>query len=215
MLPTPLRLTDCGLPVALSAKVRLALRVPLTAGVKVTPTTQAPLGATVAPAQVSLLIAKSLGFAPPIVTVETVRFAAPLLVTVSVCAALGAPTSWLPKSRLAAESVKAEAMPVPLTGMMCGLPAASSVIFTDAVRFPAAEGLKVTVAVQLAPGASRTSTRVGENKVRSMGTRHHDTGNIQSCGATIGQGDGPRRAGRAYGLAIERNGRATDRDAGC
>lgn len=48
-----------------------------------------------------------------------------------------------------------------------------------------------------------------------MGTRHHDTGNIQSCGATIGQGDGPRRAGRAYGLTIERNGRATDRDAGC
>jgi hypothetical protein len=93
LLPPPLRLTDCGLPVALSAKVRLALRTPLTAGVKVTLTEQVPLDATVAPEQVSLLIAKSLGFAPPIVTVEMVRFAVPLLVTVSVCAALGAPTS--------------------------------------------------------------------------------------------------------------------------
>ena len=50
--------------------------------------------------------------------------------------------------------MKAEAIPVPLSGTVCGLPAASSSIFIDAVRLPAAEGLKVTVAVQLAPGAS-------------------------------------------------------------
>jgi len=90
--PPPLRLIDCGLPGALSAKVRLALRAPLAAGVKVTPTKQVPLDMTVAPEQVSLLIAKSLAFAPPIVTVEMVRFAVPLLVIVSVCAAPGAPT---------------------------------------------------------------------------------------------------------------------------
>jgi hypothetical protein len=90
--PPPLRLTDCGLPAALSAKVRLALRAPLTDGVKVTPTMQAPLEITVAPEQASLLIAKSLGFAPPIVTVETVRFAVALLVTVSVSTGLGTPT---------------------------------------------------------------------------------------------------------------------------
>jgi hypothetical protein len=47
---------------------------------------------TVDPEQVSLLIAKSLGFAPPIVTIEIVRFAVPLLVTISVCAALATPT---------------------------------------------------------------------------------------------------------------------------
>jgi hypothetical protein len=51
-----------------------------------------PLDATVAPEQVSLLIAKSLGFVPPIDTVEMVRFAVPLLVTVSVSAALATPT---------------------------------------------------------------------------------------------------------------------------
>jgi hypothetical protein len=77
----------------LSAKKRLALRVPLAAGVKVTPTAQVLPDMTVEPEQVSLLIAKSLAFAPPIVAVEMVRFAVPLLVTVSVCAALGAPTS--------------------------------------------------------------------------------------------------------------------------
>jgi hypothetical protein len=92
LLPSPLRLTDCGLPAALSAKVRVALRAPLAVGVKVTLTPQVPLEMTVAPEQESLLIAKSLGFAPPIIAVEMVRFAVPLLVTVSVCAALGAPT---------------------------------------------------------------------------------------------------------------------------
>jgi hypothetical protein len=50
--------------------------------------------------------------------------------------------------------VKTEVMPVPLSATVCGLPAALSSIFTDAVRLPAAEGLKVTLAVQLAPGAS-------------------------------------------------------------
>jgi hypothetical protein len=45
-------------------------------------------------------------------------------------------------------------MPVPLSATVCGLPAALSVIFTDAVRLPVAEGAKVTLAVQLAPGAT-------------------------------------------------------------
>jgi hypothetical protein len=91
-LPSPLRLTDWGLPGTLSANMRLALRAPLAAGTKVTPTEQVPLDMTVAPEHVSLLIAKSLAFASPIVTVEMVRFAVPLLVTVSVCAAPDVPT---------------------------------------------------------------------------------------------------------------------------
>jgi hypothetical protein len=50
--------------------------------------------------------------------------------------------------------VKAEVTPVPLSATVCGLPAASSVILTAAVRLPVSEGLKVTLVVQLAPGAS-------------------------------------------------------------
>jgi hypothetical protein len=46
------------------------------------------LGINVAPVQVSALLAKSLAFVPPIVTVKMVRLAVPVLVTLTLCAAL-------------------------------------------------------------------------------------------------------------------------------
>jgi hypothetical protein len=92
-IPVPLRLTICGLFKALSVIVRLAALVPLAVGVKVTLTAQVALGITVAPVQVSALLAKSLAFAPPIVAVEMVKFAVPLLVTVTPWPALAVPTS--------------------------------------------------------------------------------------------------------------------------
>jgi hypothetical protein len=86
--PVPVKLTVCGLLEALSAKFSEALRLPVADGVNVTLTVQALLGATGAPVQASALLAKSLAFVPPIVTVEIVRLAVPVLVTVSVWAAL-------------------------------------------------------------------------------------------------------------------------------
>jgi hypothetical protein len=76
----------------LSAKFNEALRLPVADGVNVTLTVQVPSGVTVAPVQVLALLAKSLAFAPAIVTVEIVRLAVAVLVTVSVWAALVAPT---------------------------------------------------------------------------------------------------------------------------
>jgi hypothetical protein len=73
---------------ALSVKVNVPLRAPVAAGVNVTLTVQVLLGVTVAPVQVSALLAKSLAFVPPIATVEMVRLAVPVLVTVSVRGAL-------------------------------------------------------------------------------------------------------------------------------
>jgi hypothetical protein len=73
---------------ALSLKFSEALRLPVADGVNVTLTVQVPLGITVAPVQVSALLAKSLAFVPPIVSVEMVRLAVPVLVTVSAWAAL-------------------------------------------------------------------------------------------------------------------------------
>jgi hypothetical protein len=73
---------------ALSVKFSEALRLPVADGVNVTLTVQVPLGITVAPVQVSALLAKSLGFVPPSVTVEMVRLAVPVLVTVSAWGAL-------------------------------------------------------------------------------------------------------------------------------
>ena len=87
-VPVPLKLTVCGLLGALSVKFSEALRLPAADGVNVTLTVQVPLGVTVAPVQVSALLAKSLAFVPPIVTVEMVRLAVPVLVTVTLCAAL-------------------------------------------------------------------------------------------------------------------------------
>ena len=86
--PVPERVTVCGLSLVLSLKLSEALRLPVADGVNVTLTVQVPLGITVAPVQVSALLAKSLAFVPPSVTVEMVRLAVPVLVTVSAWAAL-------------------------------------------------------------------------------------------------------------------------------
>jgi hypothetical protein len=45
-------------------------------------------------------------------------------------------------------------VPVPVSGTVCGLPAALSVIETEAVRMPFAVGVKVTLMVQFAPAAT-------------------------------------------------------------
>src|SRR5712692_6652619 len=45
-------------------------------------------------------------------------------------------------------------MPVPASDTDCGLPAASSVMFTVAARAPGPAGVKLTLIVQLAPGAT-------------------------------------------------------------
>ena len=44
--------------------------------------------------------------------------------------------------------------PVPVSGRLCGLSAASSAILTLALRAPFAEGVKVTLRMQFAPAAS-------------------------------------------------------------
>ena len=72
----------------MSVKFSEALRLPVADGANVTLTLQVLVGVTVAPVQVSALLAKSLAFVPPIVNVEMVRLAVPMLVTVSAWAAL-------------------------------------------------------------------------------------------------------------------------------
>src|SRR5271157_4297696 len=91
LLPFPVKLTVCGLLEALSVKFSEALRLPVADGSNVTLTAQVLLGVTVAPVQVSALLAKSLAFVPLIVTVEMVRLPVPVLVTVSVWAVLLVP----------------------------------------------------------------------------------------------------------------------------
>jgi hypothetical protein len=87
-VPVPLKPSVCGLSEALSANESEAVRAPVALGVKVTLTVQVLLGVTVAPVQVSALLAKSVELVPVRVTLVMVRLAVPLLVTVTDCAAL-------------------------------------------------------------------------------------------------------------------------------
>jgi len=45
-------------------------------------------------------------------------------------------------------------VPVPVSPTVCGLPEALSVNVSEAARLPLAEGVKVTLIVQLAPAAT-------------------------------------------------------------
>lgn len=80
----PLSAKLWGLPEVLSVKFSEALRLPVADGVNIALTVQVLLGVTVAPVQVSALLAKSPAFSPLTVTVKMVRLAGPVLVTVPV-----------------------------------------------------------------------------------------------------------------------------------
>jgi len=74
-----------------------------------------------------------------------VSVAFPALLNVIFWTVLLDPTFTLPKLRLAGDRVTVAAVPVPVSGTDCGLPAALSTTLTLAVRVPVAVGLKVTL----------------------------------------------------------------------
>jgi hypothetical protein len=97
---------------------------------------------------------KSPLFVPAIAVLMMFTVTVPLFVSVMACAALAVVTSWPAKFRLVGASVTAGAVPVPVSATLCGLPRALSVMVTDALRFPVALGLKVTLIMQFAPAAT-------------------------------------------------------------
>jgi hypothetical protein len=104
-----------------------------------------------------LVCAKSLAFVPVTAMLVMVRVALPLLVRVTAWAVLVVPTAWLENARLPVDRVTAgagELVPVPDKPTACGLPLALSVTLSEALRLPVAEGVKVTLIVQLAPAAT-------------------------------------------------------------
>jgi hypothetical protein len=84
------------------------------------------------------------------------KLALPLLVKVMVWAVLVISTGWLEKPRLLGEKLTPLVVlaPVPERLTAWGLPEALSVTTMDAARLPLAEGVKVTLMVQLAPAAT-------------------------------------------------------------
>ena len=167
-VPVPLKVTVCGLPLALSVKTSEALKLPVVAGVNVTLTAQVMVGATVAPVQVSALLAKSLGFVPPIAAVEMFRLLVPVLVTVTVWAVLVVLASWV-KVKPGAEKLTAGAVPVPLKVTVCGLPLALSVKTSEALKLPVVAGVNVTLTAQVLPGVTVAPVQVSALLAKSLG----------------------------------------------
>src|ERR1035438_2761432 len=88
-----------------------AVRDPLTVGVKVTLIVQLAPAATLAPQL--LLWPKSPGLVPATARLVIVKAALPVLLRVTACTALAAPTAWPAKVRLLGERLATAAVPVP------------------------------------------------------------------------------------------------------
>ena len=99
--PVPVSGIFCGLSLALSAMLIVALRAPLAEGENVTLMAQEPLAANVLGLVGQVFVwPKSAAFAPFTAIPVMVSGAAPVLVSVTVWEALVVPTFWLPKLTL-------------------------------------------------------------------------------------------------------------------
>jgi hypothetical protein len=108
----PVRATVCGLPAALSDALRVALRVPLAEGVKVTLMGHVASAATELPHV--LVSAKSPALAPVSMMLVMLSGAPPLFVIVTAWALLVVPSDWLANVKLAGDKTAvAAATPVP------------------------------------------------------------------------------------------------------
>lgn len=159
LLPVPLSATVCGLPVALSAMLKVATSSPVTVGVKVTPIVQLALAAKVpfgAHAFVPLTSAKLLLLEPVIEKVPIVTGPVPVLVTVTFCAGLVEFTGCEANVRLLGVTVTVAGpfTAVPVNVTVCGLPLALSVKVIAPVRVPAAVGLNVIWKAQGVPSTA-------------------------------------------------------------
>lgn len=101
-VPVPVRVTDCGDPVALSAACSVAVRVPAAAGLKVTEMVQ--LAATGRLPQVLVWVYEDRSV-PMMEIVGALTVAFPVFVIVTVCAVLDFPTAVLVKVRVAGDRV--------------------------------------------------------------------------------------------------------------
>src|SRR5271167_2073319 len=131
------------------------VRVPLAVGLKVTVTLQLAIGARLVPQCGSLW--KSLQFVPVVAKPKGSRKLAatlPILVSVTVCGLLVAPTATLPKLNKAGDSDKMMLpvpLPVPVSGSLWGLPEALSQMVTAPDSVPGEVGVNLTLSVQEAP----------------------------------------------------------------
>jgi len=152
--PVPVRPTVCGAPDALSAIESVALKLPTEPGVKTTEMGQLEPAASDAP-QV-FVWAKLVAPEPPRVMAVMLSAALPVLLSVTVCAALVVPLAEVKvKEDGARETTGAgTAVPVPVRVMDWGVPEALSATDNVALKPAADDGVKVTEMLQLKPTGS-------------------------------------------------------------
>ena len=151
----PVNATVCGVFIAESVKLSVALRVPAAVGLKTTEAEQLAAAARLVP-QVFDEMLKSPAFVPPRPTLLIVIDALVPFASVDEMAALLDPTLTLPNETEdgLAVTVPLGATAVPVNAIVCGLLLAESVKLSVAVRAPVVVGLNSTFAVQLAEAAS-------------------------------------------------------------
>lgn len=154
-IPVPLRATVCGLLLAVSVKVNVAVRTPMAVGVKIRSTEQAVCRLEVR--QALILMAKSGGSAPDRFTLETEIGEPALFVSVTDSIPLAEPTATLPKFRLVGFTLAdplTALPPVPESGTLSAVELLLTVMLQVAENDPMVAGLNVIEAAQL-PAAVR------------------------------------------------------------
>ncbi len=156
-VPVPESASEALPLLALLAKVRVALRLPVAAGVK--PSTSVQLAPAATGEAVLQVPPRVKSPAPVPLRASPVKFSAavPLLVTVTNWVAPAVPTACDPKLRLVALIDKVgtgTAFPVPLSATVVGEFAALWITLRTALRRPAAAGVKVTTIVHELLGAT-------------------------------------------------------------
>jgi hypothetical protein len=132
----PLRVRTWRLCGALSEIINRPERLPVCVGSKVTFITQVLPPAKGLCEQLSVS-AKSPGFVPPVLIV-IVTAVVPVLLTVTGCAALLAPTVCDAKFKVTGDNEIPDVPPLPLSATVCGLPPALSEMLSVALTGPAA-----------------------------------------------------------------------------
>jgi hypothetical protein len=131
---------------------RLAVRAPPALGVNFALTMQLPPGATELP-QLPVSVKSEL-LVPTTLNPLRVKATFPVFTSITGEPALLVPTGSGPKTTLPGEGARKDPLtPVPVTGMACGLLRVLSVIVTVPEARPVIAGEKLTLTVQLVPGA--------------------------------------------------------------
>jgi hypothetical protein len=146
--PVPVKVTICGLVLALSVMVNVPLSGPVVVGAKLTLMVQFVPAARVEELAGQLLVSEKLALVTMLVIV---RGTVPVLLTVTGCEALVVPTPWLPKEgRLEGETVTVGAAAVPLK-VTIWVPALSVIVRVPGSADTAVVEVNVTLIVQAPP----------------------------------------------------------------